>query len=62
MQATKTEQTTNETEPQLFNLQGKVALVTGATRGLGFEIGRGLGQAGATVVVHGRDQSSAAAA
>ena len=62
MQATKTEKTTNEPEHQLFNLQGKVALVTGATRGLGFEIGRGLGQAGATVIVHGRDQSSAAAA
>ena len=37
-----------------FDLSGKVALVTGAYRGLGFAIARGLGEAGATVVVNGR--------
>jgi gluconate 5-dehydrogenase len=37
-----------------FDLSGKVALVTGAYRGLGFAIARGLGAAGATVVLNGR--------
>ena len=38
----------------LFDLTGRVALVTGAYRGLGFGIARGLAQAGATVVLNGR--------
>jgi 3-oxoacyl-[acyl-carrier protein] reductase len=33
----------------LLSLQGKVAIVTGAARGIGFEIGRALAQAGARV-------------
>jgi gluconate 5-dehydrogenase len=37
-----------------FDLSGKVALVTGAYRGLGFAIARGLAQAGATVVLNAR--------
>ena len=37
-----------------FDLSDKVALVTGAYRGLGFAIGKGLAQAGATVVLNGR--------
>ena len=37
-----------------FDLSGKVALVTGAYRGLGFAIARGLAQAGATVVLSAR--------
>jgi len=37
-----------------FDLSGKVALVTGAYRGLGFAIARGFGEAGATVVLNGR--------
>lgn len=36
-------------------LAGRVALVTGAARGLGFEIARGLAQEGATVWLNGRD-------
>jgi NAD(P)-dependent dehydrogenase (short-subunit alcohol dehydrogenase family) len=36
------------------DLRGKVALVTGASRGIGRGIARGLGEAGATVYVTGR--------
>lgn len=39
-----------------FNLTGKTALVTGAARGLGFEIARGLALAGAHVILNGRDE------
>ena len=38
----------------LFDLSGRVALVTGAYRGLGFSIARGLAHAGATVILNGR--------
>src|SRR5262249_34443495 len=38
-----------------FSLSGKVALVTGATRGLGLEIARGMAAAGAIVGINGRD-------
>jgi len=37
----------------LFDLSGKVALVTGATHGLGQAMAIGLGKAGATLVVNG---------
>ena len=37
-----------------FDLTGKIALVTGAYRGLGFAIATGLARAGATVVLNGR--------
>lgn len=40
---------------QLFSLQGKVALVTGASRGLGRAMADLLAQAGAHVVLNGRD-------
>jgi len=38
----------------VFDLSGKVALVTGAYRGLGFAIAQGLARAGASVVLNGR--------
>ncbi|MBA3880712.1 MAG: gluconate 5-dehydrogenase [Sphingobium sp.] len=40
-----------------FDLSGRVALVTGAGRGLGFEIARALALAGARVVLNGRDEA-----
>ena len=40
---------------KLFDLSGRIALLTGATQGLGFAIARGLGQAGATFVLNGRN-------
>ena len=38
----------------LFSLMGKTALITGSTRGIGFALARGLGQAGAHVLINGR--------
>ncbi len=37
-----------------FSLEGKVALVTGASYGIGFAIARALGEAGAKIVFNGR--------
>ena len=36
---------------ELFNLTGKRVLITGSGRGIGFEIAKGLGQAGAEVII-----------
>ncbi len=38
---------------QLFDLTGKVALITGGTHGLGMAMAMGLGKAGATLVING---------
>jgi NAD(P)-dependent dehydrogenase (short-subunit alcohol dehydrogenase family) len=47
---------------QLFDLTGKVALISGATGYLGASMARALAEAGAHVVVTSRDQSRAEAA
>ena len=39
----------------LFDLSGKVALITGASRGVGVAIAQGLSQHGATIILNGRD-------
>jgi len=41
----------------LFNLTGRVALVTGASRGLGQYFGRALARAGADLIITSRDRS-----
>ena len=45
-----------------FSLAGKVALVTGAARGLGYEIAKALARAGADVTINGRDSGRLQAA
>ncbi|QLP96298.1 MAG: SDR family oxidoreductase [Rhodoblastus sp.] len=45
-----------------FSLKGRVALVTGASRGLGLAMAQALGEAGAFVIVNGRDPASLDAA
>src|SRR5262249_51781849 len=40
--------------PAQFRLNGRSALVTGSARGLGWEMARGLAEAGARVLLHGR--------
>ena len=45
-----------------IDLNGKTAIVTGSTRGIGFAIAKGLAQAGAAVVVTGRKQADVDAA
>ena len=42
----------------LFDLSGRLALVTGSSRGLGFAMARGLGRAGAAVVLNARDRAA----
>jgi gluconate 5-dehydrogenase len=44
----------------IFDLSGRVALVTGSTQGLGFEMAKGLAKAGAHVLVNGRDNDHVA--
>lgn len=43
-------------------LEGRTALVTGGSRGIGLEVARGLGREGATVVVVARDEGRVGAA
>lgn len=45
-----------------FDLTGRVALITGSSQGLGFAIARGLAEAGAIVVLNGRDTAKLARA
>ena len=47
---------------KLFDLTGRRALVTGSSQGIGLAIARGLGQAGASVVLNARTVSKLEAA
>ncbi len=46
----------------LFDLSGKTALVTGSSQGLGLALARGLAEAGARIVLNGRDRERLEAA
>jgi gluconate 5-dehydrogenase len=46
----------------LFDLSGRRALVTGGSQGIGLALARGLAEAGASVVLNGRDEAKLAAA
>ena len=46
----------------MFDLSGKTALVTGSSQGIGFALARGLAEAGAKIVLNGRDTGKLAAA
>lgn len=41
---------------KIFDLTGRIALVTGSSKGIGYAIARGLSEAGAIVVLNGRDR------
>ena len=43
-----------------FRLDGKLALITGSSAGIGLALARGLGQAGAALVLNGRDAAKLA--
>lgn len=47
---------------QLFNLTGKVALITGGTQGIGMAVAKTLGMAGAKIVINGRTEEKLAKA
>ena len=42
---------------KIFDLTGRRALVTGSSQGIGLALARGLGGAGAEVVLNGRDEA-----
>jgi len=46
----------------LFDLSGKRALITGSSQGIGFALARGMAQAGAEIVLNGRDSAKLATA
>lgn len=50
----------NDAIVKIFDLSGKVVIITGAARGLGASIAKYLSQAGASVVVADRDEAAAA--
>jgi gluconate 5-dehydrogenase len=45
------------TTNSLFDLSDKRALVTGSSQGIGYTLAQGLAEAGAEIVINGRDQS-----
>ena len=49
-------------DPELFSLDGKVAVVTGASRGIGGALASALARAGAAVALLGRDAQALSAA
>lgn len=54
--------TMNTIFPKLFDLSGRVALITGGSKGLGKSMARGLAEAGADVFISSRNESELQAA
>ena len=51
-----------KTGTELFSLNGKRALITGSSQGIGYALAQGLAKAGAKIVLNGRDLKKLAAA
>jgi 2-deoxy-D-gluconate 3-dehydrogenase len=49
-------------QEKLFDLSGKVAIVTGGNGGIGLGMARGLADAGAAIAVVGRNEAKSATA
>jgi 2-deoxy-D-gluconate 3-dehydrogenase len=47
---------------KLFDLSGRVAVITGGNGGIGLGMAKGMAAAGATIVVAGRDAAKSSAA
>lgn len=47
---------------KLFDLTGRTALVTGSSQGIGFALAKGLAEAGAAIIINGRDKTKIASA
>lgn len=47
---------------KLFDLTGRRALITGSSQGIGLALAKGLAEAGATIVLNGRDETKLAEA
>lgn len=50
------------TGTELFKLSGKCALITGSSQGIGYALALGLSQAGAEIILNGRDKEKLSAA
>lgn len=48
---------TGVTSSPLFDIEGRIALITGSSRGIGRALAQGLLEAGCTVVLNGRDEA-----
>jgi len=44
--------------PNLFSLKGKLALITGSSKGIGFSLAEGLATYGATIILNGRSPNA----
>jgi len=49
------EETSLNTKANIFDLSGKRALITGSSQGIGYTLAKGLSEAGAEVIINGRD-------
>ena len=41
---------------ELFDVSGKVVLITGSSQGIGYTLAKGFGHAGAKVILNGRNE------